>query len=117
MNGDLKKFENIVDEISEAIGEAILYKLNEEKVMTEIKNTITLDVNMPKQEIIKILKQHKYTRYPITKNKQIIGLLNIKDFFHCSSRCQQLPLLRFFQMQSDVFESPESMYYNLYGRY
>lgn len=77
--------DNIVDATLEEFEKNLLlnvFNFNDttvKEVMTEIKNTITLDVNMPKQEIIKILKQHKYTRYPITKNKQIIGLLNIKD--------------------------------------
>lgn len=77
--------DNIVDATLEEFEKNLLlnvFSFNDttvKEVMTKIENTITLDINMSKQEVLKILKQHKYTRYPITKNNQIIGFLNVKD--------------------------------------
>lgn len=48
-------------------------------IMTNIENVITIDINTTKEELFKILKKHKYTRYPVTKNNKIIGILNVKD--------------------------------------
>lgn len=77
--------DNIVDASLEELEKNLLlnvFDFNDttvKEIMTNFENAITLDINMSKEEVLKILKQHKYTRYPITKNNQIIGLLNVKD--------------------------------------
>lgn len=50
-----------------------------DKVMTPKKNVVTIDINSTKEEILKIIKQYKFTRFPITDGKDIIGVLNVKD--------------------------------------
>mgnify|MGYP003293008096 CR=1 FL=1 len=47
--------------------------------MTNIEDTILIDVNTSKDELLTILKKYKYTRYPIIENNKIIGMLNVKD--------------------------------------
>lgn len=88
-----KKKESAEDEIKNSITDSNLEELEKElllnvfdfndttleKVMTPIKDVITIDINSPKEEIIKIIKKYKYTRFPITKNGEIIGILNMKD--------------------------------------
>lgn len=48
-------------------------------VMTKLENVVSIDVNISKDDLLVILKKYKYTRYPVTRNDKIIGLLNIKD--------------------------------------
>lgn len=50
-----------------------------DKVMTPKDKVISLNINSTKEEILKVIKIHKYTRFPIFDGKDIIGVLNIKD--------------------------------------
>lgn len=53
-------------------------------VMTPRKSIVCLDKNMNYDEIISILQENNYTRYPVTidNNKdQIIGIVNVKKMF------------------------------------
>lgn len=76
---------NIVDATLEDFEKYLLLNIFEfndttvKEIMTKYENTITIDINTTKEEMLKILKKYKYTRYPITKDNNIIGLLNIKD--------------------------------------
>ena len=47
--------------------------------MTKKSELISIDINTEKEEIFNILKKYKYTRYPIVKDEEIIGILNVKD--------------------------------------
>ena len=49
------------------------------KVMTQKKDVITIDINATKEEVLKIIKKYKFTRFPVTSNNDIVGVLNIKD--------------------------------------
>ena len=49
------------------------------EVMTKKADVVSIDINDSKEEILKILKKYKYTRFPVTDNNEIIGVLNIKD--------------------------------------
>lgn len=77
--------DNIIDASLEEFEKYMLLNVFEfndttvKEVMTKLEDTITIDINTPKEEVSKILKEYKYTRYPITKNNKIIGLLNVKD--------------------------------------
>lgn len=87
------KKESVEDDIKNSITDSNLEDLEKElllnvfefndttleKVMTPIKDVISIDINSPKEEIIKIIKKYKYTRFPVTKNDEIIGVLNMKD--------------------------------------
>lgn len=47
--------------------------------MTDIDDVIKIDINASKEELLIILKQYKYTRYPVVKDNNIVGMLNVKD--------------------------------------
>ena len=47
--------------------------------MTKKEDVITIDVNSTTEEILNTIKKHKYTRFPVIENNEIIGVLNIKD--------------------------------------
>ena len=51
-----------------------------DKAMTPLKDVKVIDVNDSITEILKEIKKYKYTRFPVTKDNKIIGVVNIKDF-------------------------------------
>ena len=52
------------------------------KIMTPRGEITCLDINDTKEEIIKKIKNHHYTRYPILKDNEVVGYINIKDFIY-----------------------------------
>ena len=89
-----KKEENEEDVIKDTIIESkledfekdILFNVFEfddktiDKAMTHLKDVKAIDVNDSITEILKQIKKYKYTRFPVTKDGKIIGVVNIKDF-------------------------------------
>lgn len=51
-----------------------------DKAMTPLKDVKVIDVNDSITEILAEIKKYKYTRFPVTKDGKIIGVINIKDF-------------------------------------
>lgn len=49
------------------------------EVMTPKKEVISLDIDDSNETLRKKVRKTKYTRFPVTKNGEIIGVLNIKD--------------------------------------
>ena len=47
--------------------------------MTPKKEVISLDIDDSNETLRKKVRKTKYTRFPVTKNGEIIGVLNIKD--------------------------------------
>lgn len=88
-----KKNNNEEDEIKNTITDSNLEELEKQlilnifefndttidKVMTKKEDVITIDVNSTTEEILNTIKKHKYTRFPVIENNEIIGVLNIKD--------------------------------------
>ena len=84
---------NIEDDIKSTITDSNLeelekqlllnvFKFNDttlDKVMTPKDEVITIDIDSSKAEILKVIKEYKYTRFPIVQEGEIIGLLNMKD--------------------------------------
>jgi len=76
---------NITDSSLEELEKKILlnvFEFNDKKVkeiMVKKQDTIFVDINIKKDELLKIIKQNKFTRYPIIDKDKIIGILNIKD--------------------------------------
>ena len=50
------------------------------EVMTPKKDVITLDIDDSNEVLKQKVRKTKYTRFPVTKNDKIMGILNIKDF-------------------------------------
>jgi len=76
---------NIEDTELEELEKNLLYNVFEfndttiKEIMTKKKDVIAIDTNEETSSIIKKLKKYKYTRFPVTKNGEMIGLINIKD--------------------------------------
>ncbi len=51
-----------------------------EKVMTPREEVVTIDKKDSREQILKIIKATKYTRFPIMNQGEVIGVINIKDF-------------------------------------
>lgn len=81
------------DEIKSSIQDANLEEL-EKKILlnvfefndTKVKDVMIhkdsvsyLDVEDSKEQVMKMIKEHKYTRFPVLENGVIIGVLNVKD--------------------------------------
>lgn len=49
------------------------------EVMTSKKEVISLDIDDSNETLKRKVRKTKYTRFPVTKNGDIIGVLNIKD--------------------------------------
>lgn len=52
------------------------------KIMTPKEKVIYLNINDSKREIIKKLKNSRYTRFPILDEEKVLGFINIKDFVY-----------------------------------
>lgn len=87
------KTDNMEDDIKNTITDSNLEELEKQlllnvfefndttidKVMTPKNKVITIDIDSSKEEILKIIKEHKYTRFPVRDGEDIIGVLNMKD--------------------------------------
>ncbi|HDN85674.1 MAG: hypothetical protein DRP81_04790 [Candidatus Omnitrophota bacterium] len=55
-------------------------------VCIPLKEVKTLDYNYPVEKVKEIARVYKFTRYPVFKNKVIVGYLNIFDLFYRESK-------------------------------
>ena len=84
-NEDVIK-DSIVESQLEDFEKNILFNVFEfddktvDKAMTPIKDVKSIDVNDSMSDILAEIKKYKYTRFPVTKDNKIIGVINIKDF-------------------------------------
>ena len=51
-----------------------------EKIMTKKEDVVMIDINDDMKNILSTIKESKYTRFPVYDKKEIIGILNVKDF-------------------------------------
>ena len=89
-----KKEESVEEELKSTIIDSSLEELEKklllnvfqfndttvEQVMTKKEDVITIDIDISKEKLFNIIKEQKYTRFPVTKNGEVIGILNVKDF-------------------------------------
>lgn len=80
------------------------------QAMTPKKDMITINYDTTTEELIKKLKNYKYTRFPITKDNQVIGFLNVKDLiiknkkkFNISNYLRHLPRVKSDMIIDDAF--------------
>lgn len=77
--------DSIVDGNLEELEKKILLRVFDfnditvEKVCTPKEEVISIDVHSTKKELLQLIKDTKYTRFPVTKQGEVIGVLNIKD--------------------------------------
>lgn len=76
---------SIVDSSLEELEKKILlnvFEFNDTKVssvMTPKEDVICISIDSSIEDIIKVIKRYKYTRFPIVDNEKVVGILNIKD--------------------------------------
>lgn len=68
-----------------------IFKLNDlpvKKIMTPRDDMKVIDVNMNKSEVMDLIKNSKYTRFPVYEDKldNIIGILNVKEIIKTYSK-------------------------------
>ena len=51
-----------------------------EKIMTKKEDVVMININDDMKNILSTIKESKYTRFPVYDKKEIIGILNVKDF-------------------------------------
>ena len=59
-----------------------VFEFNDTKVKDVMinKDSVSyLDVEDSKEQVMKMIKEHKYTRFPVLENGVVIGVLNVKD--------------------------------------
>ncbi len=72
-----------------------IFKFNDKKaskIMTPRSAITCLNINDTKDIIIKKIKSHHFTRYPVLKNDKVIGYINIKDFIYLHQNKKTLNL-------------------------
>ena len=88
-----KQSSNIEEDIKSSITDSNLEELEKQlllnvfefndttldKVMTPKKEVITINMNSSREDILKIIKKYKYTRFPIIDKGEVVGILNVKD--------------------------------------
>lgn len=80
------------------------------QAMTPKDKIISIDYQCSTKELLQKLKTYKYTRFPITKDNEIIGFLNIKDLiiknkkdFNLNNYLRKLPKINSTMIIDDAF--------------
>ena len=77
--------DSIVDGNLEELEKKILLRVFDfnditvEKVCTPKEDVISIDIGATKKELLQLIKDTKFTRFPVTKKGAVVGVLNIKD--------------------------------------
>lgn len=77
------------------------------KAMTRKNKMIMVDIDADKKEILKIVKENKYTRIPVYKDEpdNVIGIINVKSLLLQYAKKSQIDLKEI--MYSPTFITPE----------
>lgn len=80
------------------------------QAMTSKNEMISINYDLTAKELIKELKTHKYTRFPIVKDTEVIGFLNVKDLiiknkkeFKLTDYLRPLPKVKSDMIIDDAF--------------
>lgn len=108
--------DTIIDSGLEDLEKNLLFNVFEfndtkvEEVMTPKKDVIFIDINDSKEKVLKTIVKYKYTRFPITCNGEIIGVINVKDFilkgnktFNLKKYIRELKELEYNTIIDDAF--------------
>lgn len=77
--------DSIIDSSLEELEKQLLLNVFEfndttiEEVMTKMEDVVCIDIHSSHKDIINVIRESKYTRFPIVQDDKIIGLLNVKD--------------------------------------
>ncbi len=77
------------------------------KAMTKKSKIVMIDVDASKKEILKVIKENKYTRIPIYEGEKdnVIGVLNVKNLLFHYSKKSTIDLRKI--MYSPTFVTPD----------
>lgn len=119
-----KNTSNIEEELKSTISESNLDDLEKKlllnvfsfndttikKAMTPKEEVISIKLDSSKEEVLKVIKKYKYTRFPIIDNDNIIGILNVKDIvimknktFNLKNYLRKIPKLKDDMMIDDAY--------------
>lgn len=88
-----KKTDNFEDDLKSTIVDSSLEELEKKlllnvfefndttvkDVMVKKSNVISIDKKIDKDELLNIIKEYRFTRFPVMDDNKVIGVLNIKD--------------------------------------
>ena len=88
-----KKTDNFEDDLKSTIVDSSLEELEKKlllnvfefndttvkDVMVKKSNVISIDKKIDKDELLNIIKEYRFTRFPVMDDNKVIGILNIKD--------------------------------------
>lgn len=85
-----------------------------DKVMTQKENVICLDINADSETIMSAIKETKFTRFPVVKDDEVVGVLNIKDLLvHNKKRLSIKDYMREIEsLSSDMIIDDAFLYLN-----
>ena len=95
--------DTIVDSNLEELEKKMLLKVFEfndvtvKDIMTKKENVISIDVNETKEEVFKKIRKSKFTRFPVTKENKVIGIINIKDIILINTKEKEFNIYRYLR--------------------
>ena len=111
---DLKS--TIVDSSLEELEKKLLLNVFEfndttvKDVMVKKSNVISIDKKIDKDELLNIIKEYRFTRFPVMDDNKVIGILNIKDLivnhnrkFKLKNYIKSIPVINEDMIIDDAF--------------
>ena len=94
--------ENDIDEDTEELVQNVIEfsESTVEEVMTPWENVISIDINMPAKEVADIINGSPYSRFPVTKDGNVVGTLRLRTFLRKFIKNENIKV-------SDVMSQPE----------
>lgn len=110
----------IVDSSLEELEKQLLlnvFKFNDttlKEVMTKKEDVISISPSSSQEEIIKIIKTTKFTRFPIVDKDKVIGIINVKDLIinHTENFALKNYLRHVITLDSDMIIDDAFLYLN-----
>lgn len=99
--GSIDSYENEVIENVFRMNDITAYDIMEPK-----NRVVTVQSNAKIEEIIDLVKKTGYTRFPVEKNSEIIGLINVKDLFKYFEKEREFSVSK---IQRPIIYAPEAM--------
>ena len=119
-----KKTDNFEDDLKSTIVDSSLEELEKKlllnvfefndttvkDVMVKKSNVISIDKKIDKDELLNIIKEYRFTRFPVMDDNKVIGILNIKDLivnhnrkFKLKNYIKSIPVINEDMIIDDAF--------------
>ena len=105
---ELGKQEGSINSYESGVIENV-FKMNDIEVydiMIPKSNVVSIDIDESFKNIAKLADKTGFTRFPVTKHNEIIGLINVKDLFKFHSREKSFKVQKILR---PIIYAPESM--------